>query len=419
VPEQGIRGTRNAFDNGEVMGTPGGHRRGNGTGYRPRPEYGPDEQPSTWQPAHPYPEDAQQYQAQPQYQAQQQYQKQASGIAVYQNGYRPATTSPARPPSSSPRSPASPTRPAVSPTRSAAITRPGGRHAWRARLGAMIIAGSGVAGVIWYVPHVMDADHSLLTGTVSTTGTLTLNFPYSGEINQIKVQNGETVHKGQLLATLIAPQAETVVTADKAAVTAEQERIAQLKSQKPAPADQQDLITADQATLSADQAQLANDEQKLSDSEIKAPQGGTVTAVNGEPGETVTSQGIKEYTSDNQQASSSQRPAFSLLPEGPQSSKENGKASSELPVIAIRTSDAWQVNAMVPEDSATQISAGSHVLISVPSANISNVPGTIEEVEDSPVSTTSGIEYQVVVNVDGSTPTIPLNGMAADVRLSS
>jgi multidrug efflux pump subunit AcrA (membrane-fusion protein) len=294
-----------------------------------------------------------------------------------------------------------------------------GRRAWRARAGSLIIAGTCLAAAGWYVPHVMDADHSMLTGTVISTGVVTLNFANSGQISKLHVQLGAAVHKGEVLATEYAPQADYVVTADKAAVADEQAKIAELKGEKPAPPDEQAQIEAAQAQLAEDQALQATDQEKLTESEIVAPAGGTVIAVNGAPGEVVTAEGVKEYNTDSETESTSQRPAFSLLPEGPQSVRENGKSGSALPVIALRTSDSWQVVALVPEGSANGITAGTRVLISVPAANISNIAGTIEEVVPTPVSTSQGVAYQAVVNIDGNVPTIPLDGMAADVRLSS
>jgi multidrug efflux pump subunit AcrA (membrane-fusion protein) len=283
----------------------------------------------------------------------------------------------------------------------------------------VIIAGACVACVAWYVPRVMDADHSLLTGTVISTGVVTLNFADAGQIGKLHVQLGVTVHKGEVLATQYAPQADSVLSAAKAAVAADTAKIAQLKAQKPAPADQQAQIEAAQAQLAEDQATQATDQEKLAETEILAPAGGTIVAVNGAPGEVVTAQGVKDYNTDSQEESTSQRPAFSLVPEGPQSVKENGKSGSSLPVIALRTSDAWQVVALIPEDSASGVSSGTRVFVSVPAANISNVAGTIEEVVPTPVSTAEGTAYQAVVSIDGSAPAIPLDGMAADVRLAS
>ena len=385
-------GTREAFDIGEAMdAVEPGHWRTSGNGHRPDPGSGFGEQASPRGPSHPpYPT------------AVQQYQRPAARIAVQQNGHRHAPVAPHRPA-------------AVSPD----YTRLQRRHAWRARAGSLLIAGSCLAAGGWYVPHVMDADHSLLTGTVISTGVVTLNFANSGQISKLHVQLGATVHKGEVLATEYAPQANYVVSADKAAVADEQAKIAELKAEHPAPPGQAAQIEEAQAQLAEDQALQATDQQKVTETEIVAPAGGTVIAVNGAAGEVVTAQGVKEYNTDSQEESTSQRPAFSLLPEGPQSIRETGKSGSALPVIALRTSDSWQVVALVPEDSANGISTGTRVLISVPAANITNVAGTIEEVVPTPVSTTQGVAYQAVVNIDGSAPTIPLDGMAADVRLSS
>ena len=54
-----------------------------------------------------------------------------------------------------------------------------------------------------------------------------------------------------------------------------------------------------------DEAQLATDRMKIAATEIIAPADGTVVAANGQPGETVTSVGIRDYTTDSGRTSAS------------------------------------------------------------------------------------------------------------------
>ena len=168
-----------------------------------------------------------------------------------------------------------------------------------------------------------------------------------------------------------------------------------------------------------DEAELATDRMKIAATEIVAPSNGTVVAANGQPGETVTSSGIRDYTTDSGRTSASQRPPFSLLPEGPQSVRTAAGGGSALPVIALRVSASWQVVALVPESSVSTVSQGMAVKISVPAAHIAGVRGQVDEVLPTPVSTAQGIFYQAVVAITGNTASQPLSGMAADVQLGS
>ena len=111
-----------------------------------------------------------------------------------------------------------------------------------------------------------------------------------------------------------------------------------------------------------------------------------MVAVNGEPGELVSSLGIRDYSSDSGTAAVVVQPEFSLLPEGPQSNIKATGAQSELPVVALRVSDSWEVVILIPESSISTVKAGEAVTI-VPSA--------------------------------GDQPGAPLSGMSANVDLDS
>src|ERR1700730_7816199 len=96
------------------------------------------------------------------------------------------------------------------------ITR---RRTWPRLAGGALIAAACVASAGWYVPRVI-ADRRLLTGTVSASGVFTLKFPASGQIGKVDVRLGQAVRKGTVLATEYAPDADSIVAADKAAIAA-------------------------------------------------------------------------------------------------------------------------------------------------------------------------------------------------------
>ncbi len=294
---------------------------------------------------------------------------------------------------------------------------------WPHRLGGVLIAGACVVSAAWYVPRVIRDDRGLLTGTVVSSGIVTLNFPNAGAIATLNVRLDQQVRKGQVLASQYMPNAGSLLAADHATIAADQAKIAELKAAEAADpaaaAGDNAQIAADKAQLALDQSELVTNQAKIATAEIVAPADGIVVAVNGQPGQTVTSSGIRDYATDSHQASASQRPPFSLLPEGPQPVSHTPVSGSALPVIALRVSATWQVIALIPENSVSAIKPGRQVTISVPAAQISGVRATIDEVLPTPASMSGGTVYQAVVTLTGHAAGLPLNGMAADVRLDS
>jgi len=295
------------------------------------------------------------------------------------------------------------------------------RRTWPQVAGGALIAGSCVAAAVWYVPHVMADYRRVITGTVSSSGVIALNFTASGQIGKMSAHLNQVVRRGQVLAAEYAPNADSVVTADKAAIAAEQAKITQLKAAAaadPANASVDNAqLAAARAQLASGQAQLATDRLKVAATEIIAPSAGIVVAANGQPGETVTSAGIRSYASDSRQQSTAQGPQFSLLPEGPQSVRRDAAAVASLPVIALRVSTAWQVIALIPEGSVSDVKAGQRVTIDVPTARITDLAGQVQQLIPTPVSTAQGLFYQAVITVTGRVAAVPMNGMAADIQL--
>jgi multidrug resistance efflux pump len=305
------------------------------------------------------------------------------------------------------------------------------RHSRPQRIGGFVIAALCLAAAIWYVPRVISNDNHQLTGTVTSSGVVSLNFTKSGYLASVPIRAGQAVHKGQTLATEYAPATNSLLTADKAtissdqsAIASDQARLAQLKAvpvadetAEVAAADAQQA--KDQAQLAKDEAQLASDKVSAEATQIVAPSAGTIIAVNGQPGETVNATGLKTGSASAQTAQTSQAPLFSLLPEGPQSGKTGGGSGAALPVVELRTSSTWHVVALIPESQVSTVKTGQSVTISVPAAHIQHVKGQLQEILPTPTSTASGLAYQAVVSVTGHATVQPMDGMAVDVRIGS
>lgn len=307
-------------------------------------------------------------------------------------------------------------------TRSAGLTArrrqpPRWRITGPPRIAALLLATASVVGVGWYLPRVIAADASELTGTVTSDGVIDLNFAGTGQVGRILVSPGQQVHKGQVLATEVAPAALAVVAADIAAIAADRAQLAGLRSTPATPAQ----LAAARAQLAKDVAQHAIGRAALAQTRIIAPASGSVQALNAQPGEIASSAGIRAYPYQSQSVPVTQQPLFSLLPEGPQASfKVTGPASdSAVPVIELKTSASWQVIVLVSEQSVGSIRLGEHVAVSVPAAGIHDQPGRIAELLAAPVSTAQGFAYQAIVTVTGRQGAPPLDGMTADVRLGT
>jgi multidrug efflux pump subunit AcrA (membrane-fusion protein) len=291
---------------------------------------------------------------------------------------------------------------------------------WPQRAGGILIAAAVVASAIWYIPSVLRDNRQLLTGTVASSGVITLNFSNAGEISEINAKLNKPVQKGQILAREYAPDSTSLVAADNAAIAADKAKMAQVREAEvidPAnDAIDGAQLTAANAQLALDQAQLATDQMKIVAAEIVAPSAGVIVAANGQVGQTVTTSGIRDYEADSQEQSAAEGPAFSLLPEGPQTGHKISASASAVPVFALRTSVDWQVIVLIPESEVARVQAGQRVAISVPSDHIKDVPGQVSDVLPTPTQTSAGVVYQAVVNITGHAANVPLNGMTADVQ---
>ena len=281
-------------------------------------------------------------------------------------------------------------------------------------LGGILIAAIIVAAAVWYVPRIVRADGRSFTGTVSSSGVTNLNFANSGLVGKVSIQLGQSVKAGQVLATETSPSTTAAISADHASIAADKASVAELKASSATSAS----IAAAGAALAKDEAQLASDKVKLAETQIIAPSAGTVIAINGQTGETVTAAGIRSYSS-NAQSSGSQSPPFSLLPEGPASNVKSSSTQSALPMIALRTSSTWQVTVLVPESGIQQVHPGQAVTLAVPAVGLSGIRGTIQQVSPTPVSTSIGTAYEAIVGISGHQRVTPLGGMTANVQLGS
>ena len=205
------------------------------------------------------------------------------------------------------------------------------------------------------------------------------------------VRLGQVVRKGEVLAREAAPGGLGPVRTDRAAIAADKADLAALTAAAAPPAS----VAAARAQLAKDQTQRAADQAAMV---IKAPRPGTVIAVFGQAGATVTSAGLRS-------AAAAARPAGSLA-----SLRAGGMA---LPVLALRISGEVLVKVSIPARSTAKVRVGDTVALAIPADRLTGVSGTITRLTRQP-----GGELRAVVQVSRTSIT-PLAGMTAEVLLGA
>ena len=269
------------------------------------------------------------------------------------------------------------------------------------RVAGIVLAAASLAGVALLAPSILTAaENETLTGVVTQSSLDSLNFAAAGRVFRVRVRLGQVVKKGQLLAREITPAgALSVLRTDRAAIVADKADLAALTAEGAPPAS----VTAARTQLTTDQQQQAADRAAMV---IRAPMAGTVVAVFGRAGDTVTPAGLP---GPGQQPAASELSALTLA-----GLRAGGR---KLPVIALRTSGSVQVKLLIPAQSPAALRVGSPVTLSVPAARLTRVSGVITALTAGPASTGGG--HVAVIQVRGTTPATALTGMRADVYLSS
>jgi biotin carboxyl carrier protein len=281
----------------------------------------------------------------------------------------------------------------------------GGRRSRRGgsgpkRAAGIVLAAASVAGVALLAPSVLTAaKNETLTGVVSQSSLDRLNFAAAGRVFRVRVRLGQVVRKGQLLAREVTPAGMlSALRTDRAAIVADKADLAALTAEGAPTAS----VTAARTQLTTDRRQQAADRAAMV---IRAPMAGTVAAVFGRAGDTVTPAGLP---SPGQQPAT-QLPALTLT-----GLRAGGR---ELPVIALRTLSTVQVKLLIPAQSPAALRVGSRVTLSVPAARLTRVSGVITALTTGPGGRGGG--HLAVIQVSGSTPATALTGMRANVYLNS
>jgi macrolide-specific efflux system membrane fusion protein len=271
------------------------------------------------------------------------------------------------------------------------------------------------------------------TGTVQPATSLDLNFVNGGTLTAVKVKAGDKVSAGQVLATIDPSAAQVALETAKANLAAAQQKLTQAQNPTAATSSAQnqsagnlgqnqgqdrtdvpstttttvapapDPVAVAQAQAAVHSAQLAvtNAQKTLDATTLKAPQAGTISAVNYTVGQTVGGGG----TSASSAGSSS----------GSSSGSAGGSGSSKA-FATLLDLDHMVVKVGFAEADAGKIAVGQPVTIAIDSLTGQALTGTVSEIDTVSTVVSNVVTYNSVIAFD-SAPASVKPGMTANVSV--
>lgn len=273
-------------------------------------------------------------------------------------------------------------------------------HPWWSTAIAVLVVGGAATGTVFGLggggdPAVAAATttQTVSTGTirqsVSASGTLApaqqsnLNFSSSGVVTTVRVSEGQTVRKGQILATIDSAALAATVAQAKAGVASNKAKVDDDEVN-----DVSDTqLAADKAALTASQNQLTSARKALAGATMTSPIAGVVAGVNLTVGESVSGSGSGTGGSSSGGG-------------GANGATSNASSTSSAQIQVIST-NAWVVNATVDASSVGLIKVGNQAQLRVTGAG-DTVYGTISSIAVTSSSSSGTASYPVVIGVTGS-----------------
>jgi macrolide-specific efflux system membrane fusion protein len=198
------------------------------------------------------------------------------------------------------------------------------------------------------------------SGTVANATTSTLSFSSTGTVTAVHVKVGDTVTKGEVLATVDSTSLADAVAQQQATVASQQ---ATVDGDTGASSEQ---LAADQATLAADQSQLAQDEADLADATLTSPIAGTVT--------------VEGYTVGDQVGGSSSGGAATGGAAGSTNDATGttgttGTASTSADDIEVVSTGSFVADVTVDDTEVGELAVGDEVMLTQTSSTSSSTTG--------------------------------------------
>lgn len=229
--------------------------------------------------------------------------------------------------------------------------------------------------------------------TVSASGTLepahqaTAAFTSSGTVTEVAVEVGETVKKGQLLATIDDSALQDAVTLAQASVTAAQDQVDS--------ATTTEALASARAQRATARSQLADARTALDGATLRATMSGTVASVGYAVGD---SSGAASSGGSGATGGSGGAGGAGGTGSGATTGSTASTSNTGIQIVDTRT---WVVDASVSSSDLDRLSKGLQATIT-PTGASQNVFGTVKSVGVVASSSSSGAAtFPVVIDVTG------------------
>jgi multidrug efflux pump subunit AcrA (membrane-fusion protein) len=234
--------------------------------------------------------------------------------------------------------------------------------------------------------------------TVATSGTIQpgeqadLDFAVSGDVTAVKVTAGDTVTKGEVLATVDSAALQAQVEAAQASLTAAQAKLTTDRSAS-ASAGQ---IDSDEASVASDTTQLTSAETDFNDASLTSPIDGTVASVDLTVGQEVSGSGSASSGANGSAGGTS---ASGATAGG--SSTGTSSATSSTAEIEVIDTHSFTVSTTVDDTEVGQVKTGDQAVIT-PGSSTTEVYGTVSSVGLIASDSSTVATFPVVIAVTGS-----------------
>jgi macrolide-specific efflux system membrane fusion protein len=272
------------------------------------------------------------------------------------------------------------------------------RRRWWVATGAAIVIIVGGSTGAWAMSRSSSSTSSTqlaaakvasVTETVSTSGTLEparaadLTFAVDSRVSAVKVKVGDTVTRGQVLATVGVASVKATADAARATVASDQAAVSEA-------AGSTTELTAAKSALVAARAALVSAKESVADATLRATFAGTVTAVGLTKGEAVSASSAA--TSAASSSASSGGGASATTTASSTSTTDSG--------VSIQSTKSYVVDATVDDTAVTSVKKGQSVQVT-PDGATTAVAGVVTSVSKVPSSSDGVVSYPIVVRVTG------------------
>jgi multidrug efflux pump subunit AcrA (membrane-fusion protein) len=196
-------------------------------------------------------------------------------------------------------------------------------------------------------------------GTVAAAATDDLNFGAAGTVTAVNVKVGDSVKKGQTVATMTSPS----LTSNLVAAGAAHDQAAAKLADDQAAGASSEQIAADNSSLAVAEDNLTKAWAAAAGASLISTIDGTVTAMNLTVGEQLSSSG-SGGTSATGSASGSGASSANLGKSG-QGNNGSSNQSSSSPQVEVVSSGQYTVTLNVGTSDITNVAAGQNVTLSI------------------------------------------------------